>query len=205
MKAIFLALTLATAVSAAAQTTTPRQSLPIGSVVPKAEVMMRSTADGGRPVSLQSVAGKKGLLVMFSCNTCPFVVKSQARTQEMISATIDAGVGMVIVNSNEAYRDGDDSYDQMRRYASGQGYRVPYVLDQGSALADAFGASRTPEVFLFNAEGKLVYKGAMEDNPAEPGESQEMFLRNAIKSVVAGKSPEPAETKSIGCSIKRRS
>jgi hypothetical protein len=77
------------------------------------------------------------------------------------------------------------------------------VADDNSKLADAFGASHTPEVFLFDGNGKLVYKGAMEDSPSDPSNSKQMYLKNAIKSMIAGATPDPNSTKSIGCAIKR--
>jgi hypothetical protein len=160
-------------------------------------------ASSGGKVSLDMAKTKKGLLVLFSCNTCPYVVKAQTRTTEMVQHAVASGIGTIIVNSNEAQRGDDDSYKEMKKYALKQGYKVPYVMDDKSALADAFGASRTPEVFLFDGEGKLVYKGAMEDNPSNPAESKSIFLKTAIDNMVAGKAIDPNNTKSIGCSIKR--
>ena len=175
-------------------------SIEIGSDLPMAGEKMRST--DGKSVSLKE-ASKKGLIVMFSCNTCPYVVKSQERTKEVMAFAKEKGVGMVIVNSNDAYRAKEDSYEAMKAYAKDQSYTVPYVVDEDSRLADAFGATRTPEVFLFDKGGKLVYKGAMEDNPSTPSESKEMYLKDAIIKMQAGMVPDPASTKSIGCSIKR--
>ena len=91
----------------------------------------------------------------------------------------------------------------MARYAKEQDYKAPYVVDAGSKLADAFGATRTPEVFLFDGNGTLMYKGAMEDNPASPSESTQIFLKDAIEQVSIGIMPDPGSTKSIGCGIKR--
>lgn len=177
------------------------KSIEIGTPMPMAEMKMKSV--GKSDVSLNDAKTDKGLLVMFSCNTCPYVIKSQARTTEMIAHAKKVGMGVVIVNSNEAKRDGDDSYKAMTKYAKSENYDVPYVVDANSQLADAFGATRTPEVFLFDGEGKLMYKGAMEDNPANPSESEHVFLKDAINQVMAGETPDPGATKSIGCTIKR--
>jgi len=114
-------------------------------------------------------------------------------------------IGMIIINSNEAQRDDADSYESMKTYAKAQGYKVPYVVDEDAALADMFGASRTPEVFLYTSDGKLTYHGAMEDNPTAPKESKDIYLRNAIDKMIVGEVPDPSFTKSIGCSIKRKS
>ncbi len=195
---LLLSCAIGNAVNAGAQTYEP---LAIGKGIPMANEKMKSVDD--KNVSLNDVKTSKGLLVMFSCNTCPYVIKSQARTKEMIAYTAKNGVGMIIVNSNAEQRDGADSYEAMTRYADRQGYSVPYVVDEKSKLADAFGASHTPEVFLFDAGGKLVYKGAMEDNPSQPSASKVMFLHNAIENMVNNKPVDPNKTKSIGCTIKR--
>ena len=177
--------------------------LEIGSKMPASEVIMKDV--NGKEISLEKVKKDKGLLVMFSCNTCPYVVKSQARTKEIIGYAAKSNIGIVIINSNEAQREEADSYEAMRQYATEHGYDdVPYVLDEGSQVADKFGATRTPEVFLFNPEGELMYHGAMEDNPSSPKESKEFYLKNAMYKMVSGEKPDPSETKSIGCSIKRK-
>jgi len=133
------------------------------------------------------------------------VIKSQARTKEVMKYAQEKGIGMVIINSNEAQRDEADSYNAMVKYAKAQGYKVPYLVDEHSELADMYGATHTPEVFLFNGNKELVYKGAMEDNPSNPGSSKQMFLKNAINNMLAKKAIDPNSTKSIGCSIKRNS
>lgn len=177
------------------------QSIEIGSNIPMANAGMKSI--DGKSVTLSKAITKQGLLVMFSCNTCPYVIKSEARTKEVIDYTTRHNIGMVIINSNEAQRGKEDSYNAMSAYAKKQGYKVPYVVDDKSKVADAFGATRTPEVFLFDGNGKLVYKGAMEDNPSNPAESKELFLKVAIDNMLAGKPANPNSTKSIGCTIKR--
>lgn len=177
------------------------KSLDIGSDIPLADVAL--AAAHRDPTSLSKAKTEKGLVVMFSCNTCPYVVKAQERTREVMKYAASKGIGMVVVNSNEAYRDKDDSPSAMKAYATRQRYSVSYLIDEKSRLADAFGATRTPEVFLFDGNGKLVYKGAMEDNPSNPSESKEMYLRSAIDNMLAGQDINPITTKSIGCSIKR--
>lgn len=179
------------------------KSIDVGTSLPMGDKVVKSVSK--EDVTLSGAKTDKGLIVMFSCNTCPYVIKSQARTTEVMNYAKAKGLGMVIVNSNEAKRDSDDSYKAMSKYAKKQGYKVPYVVDENSAMANAFGATRTPEVFLFDANGKLVYKGAMEDNPANPSESQSMFLKDAIDNMLSGKTIDPNSTKSIGCTIKRAS
>ncbi len=199
MKKLFLiAATLFSIGSASAQNI---QSIEIGREVPMPDAKMKSTDK--KDITLGALRTQYGLLVMFSCNTCPYVIKSQARTKEMMEYARGKGIGMVVVNSNAAQRQGADSYEAMTRYAEKQGYAVPYVVDEGSHLADAFGATHTPEVFLFNGDGKLIYKGAMEDNPSEPEASTQIFLKSAIDNMLSKKPVDPNSTKSIGCTIKR--
>jgi thioredoxin-related protein len=204
MKAIINTVLVATAlipgILASAQEKKVVESIAIGSEIPMATQKMRST--DGKEVTLKG-ANKNGLIVMFSCNTCPYVLKSQARTKEIMAFAKEKGVGLVILNSNQGRRDKDDSFEAMKKYAKDQGYTAPYVVDEGSAVADAFGANRTPEIFLFDKAGKLVYKGAMEDNPNAPERSKEIYLKDAILKIQAGLTPDPAVTRSIGCSIKR--
>ncbi|HTN44866.1 MAG TPA: thioredoxin family protein [Flavipsychrobacter sp.] len=174
-----------------------------GSEMPGGEIRLSSVT--GEEISLSEAKKEGGLLVMFSCNTCPYVLKSQARTKEMVDYAGQNNIGVVIVNSNEAQRDKADSYEAMKKYAKDQKYKVPYVVDENSKLADLFGATRTPEVFLYNREGKLMYHGAMEDNPSSPAESKEFYLKNAMDKIVTGEMPDVNFTKSIGCTIKRKS
>jgi thioredoxin-related protein len=177
------------------------KSLRIGSGIPNEGIMLMSV--NGRPTSLLQAKTDKGLLVMFSCNTCPYVIKGQGRTRDAIAQAKYMGVGMVIINSNEGQRGTDDAPMVMTEYAKEQNYTVPYLVDEQSRMADAFGATRTPEVFLFNGKGKLVYKGAVVDNPAEPEQSTRSYVVDAMQAMTEGKPVKPAETKSIGCSIKR--
>ncbi len=179
------------------------RSIDIGTAIPMSDAKMETT--NNKKVSLNDAKTQSGLLVMFSCNTCPVVKKSQDRTTEMVAYAQKVGLGVVIVNSNEARRGEGESLKDMAKYAKAQGYNVPYVYDDHSKLADAFGAARTPEVFLFDGNGKLMYKGAMEDNPTSPSESEHLYLKTAMDQMVRGMVPDPGSTKSIGCGIKRAS
>jgi cytochrome oxidase Cu insertion factor (SCO1/SenC/PrrC family) len=158
----------------------------------------------GSSTTLNGAAKENGLLVMFSCNTCPFVVKNEPIIKKVMSYATAHKIGMVVINSNEAKRGDDDSYEAMKKYAKAQGYTVPYVVDENSKLADVFGANHTPEIFLFNNKGKLVYKGAMNDNPGNPESYKKMYAEDAINAMIAGKEVDPKTTRSIGCSIKRK-
>jgi peroxiredoxin len=187
------------AITSYAQSHTP---IAIGTALPMSDVKMKDVS--GKEVSLKDVTTKKGLLVMFSCNTCPYVVLNQSRTKEICEYAEKNGLGVIIINSNENLRDGDDSYDAMKTYAKEQGYDWNYVVDTDSKLADAFGATRTPETFLFNSDNKLVYHGAIDDNPKEPAKVAREHLKEAINEMKGGKEVSVKESRSVGCSIKRK-
>jgi peroxiredoxin len=187
---------------AAAFTVLPvMEELAIGAAIPKAELKMQDVT--GKEVSLSGTKTAKGLLVIFSCNTCPYVKMSETRIKEAETFCKANGLGMILVNSNEDQREGDDSFDAMKKYATEQGITVPYVLDKSSQLADAFGAARTPQCFLFDAAGTLAYKGAIDDNVKDPKAVTKAYLKDALAAVAKGAKPEVKESKSIGCSIKR--
>jgi hypothetical protein len=196
---IFAALPLGILALSFSRTNDP---LPIGSPLPKAEVKMKDIS--GADVSFTDAMKKNGLLVMFSCNTCPVVKRYQSRSNEVCKYAMDKQVGVILLNSNEAYRDNGDSYDDMKDYAKANGYTWNYVLDNNSSMADVFGANRTPEIFLFNGDGKLVYHGAIDDNSDSPDGVTRKHAIIAIDEIVAGKEVSMKETRSVGCTIKRK-
>ena len=177
--------------------------LPIGSSMPKADIKLKDIS--GKEVALKDAVKDHGVLVMFSCNTCPFVIKNQQRTVVAAQYAQKMNVGFIVLNSNEAQRDNDDSYEAMKRYAKEQNYTWNYVVDKNNEVADAFGANRTPECYLFDKNLKLVYHGAIDDNPSDPGHVKRHHLQEAIDELVAGKDITVKESRSVGCSIKRKS
>src|ERR1044071_3741026 len=106
----------------------PVTELPIGSDMPKADVKMKDIS--GKIVTLKDVKMKNGLLVMFSCNTCPFVIKNQKRTREICTYALQHDIGVVLINSNEGQRSDDDSFEAMKQYAKDQGYNWYYAVDE---------------------------------------------------------------------------
>lgn len=193
-------LSIAGLLSVALLSFTPPAELPIGADLPKGDVKLKDVS--GKVVTLKEAARKNGLLVMFSCNTCPYVIKNQQRTKQIGDYAIKNDIGVVLLNSNEAQRSNEDSYEAMKKYASDQGYRWYYAVDEKSVLADAFGANRTPENFLFNKEGKLIYHGAIDDNPDASAVTRK-HLQQAIDEMLAGKDVAVKTSRSVGCTIKR--
>lgn len=195
--------------AAGALATAPHElpDLQLGAAMPQADVRMKDVAGGD--ITLAGAAGANGVLVVFSCNTCPFVIGSEGsagwegRYPALAQLCATNKLGFVLVNSNEAKREAGDGFADMQRHYKEKGYVGHYVLDQGSAVADAFGARTTPHVFLFNKDMKLVYKGAIDDNVDDPQAVSKHYVNDAIAALVGGKPIDPALTRNIGCSIKR--
>ena len=175
--------------------------LPIGATMPKGDVKLKDIS--GKEISLKEAIKENGLLVMFSCNTCPYVIRNQERTREICQFAANKGIGVILLNSNEGSRDGDDSFEEMKLYAKDQKYQWFYAVDRNNELADAFGANRTPECYLFDKAGKLVYHGAIDDNPGNASGVGRKHLKQAIDESVSGKEVSIKTSRSVGCSIKR--
>lgn len=181
-------------------TTLTNPELEIGKAIPSASTKMMDVS--GKEISLNDLKEEKGLLVIFSCNTCPYVKLSETRIKEVASIAKRNKIGVVLINSNEAQRDEEDSFEEMKKYAKAQAYDFSYVVDKNSQVADAFGATRTPHVFLFDSKG-LAYRGAIDDNIKDAKDAKELYLKDALIAVGSGKAVKTNSTKSVGCSIKR--
>lgn len=177
--------------------------LSIGDKAPSPDTKMKDIS--GKSLSFNDVKKKNGLLVVFSCNTCPWVIRNQQVATEGYGYALSKEVGVIVLNSNEGQRDAADSKDAMAEYAKDQNYRWPYVIDENSMMANAFGAKVTPECYLFDKDMKLVYHGAITDNPKTPSESTRDHLKVAIDELVSGKTVSMSTSKAMGCSIKRKS
>ncbi|MBT4154288.1 MAG: thioredoxin family protein [Candidatus Marinimicrobia bacterium] len=174
--------------------------LEIGSAMP---LMDHQLADiSGKNITLANAKGDAGTLVIFSCNTCPWVIRWEDRYVTLANTYAPKGIGMIAVNSNAARFGSEDSLEEMVEHAKNNGYNFPYAQDPGSKLATAFGATKTPHIYLFNADDKLVYLGAIDDNAKNAKKVEVPFLANAIDALLAGKPINPQTTKALGCSIK---
>jgi len=195
MKTILIALLSLTALA-------PVTPLQLGDKAPLTDLAM--TGLNNKTATLQQLKGKNGMVVIFSCNTCPFVIAWEDRYNELYAHAKKNNMGFVLINSNEAKRKGDDSMEQMVAHAKEKGYAdFPYLVDADHKLADAFGATKTPDVFVFNSKMELVYKGAIDDNERDKAAVTKKYLMDAMDATQQGKVPDPATTKSVGCSIKR--
>jgi len=175
--------------------------LNIGDKAPSTSVKMKNV--DGREVSIGDIAGKEGTLVIFSCNHCPFVKAWQDRIASIGNAAKGKGVGVIVINSNDPASYPEDSFTEMQARAKQLGFTFPYVVDATSGVARSFDATRTPEAFLFDKDGKLVYHGAIDDSQ-KADQVEKHFLQDAIDAATAGKDIPVKETKFVGCGIKFR-
>ena len=177
---------------------TPSTMIPLGSPMPPFSLPDAN----GKLVSSQQFAGNP-LLVMFICNHCPFVKHIAGELAEFAQHYLPNGLGIVAINSNDFNTHPDDSPARMREEIAARGYRFPYLVDESQQVARAFDAACTPDFFLFNAEGILVYRGQFDDS--RPGNGEPVSgsdMRAAVDAVLAGQAPSAEQVPSIGCNIK---
>ena len=198
---IFAVLLVAGIVTAFVTGDKPSNLLEIGAKAPMTDYKMADIT--GASMSLADLKKENGLLVVFSCNTCPFVIGWEDRYPPLAEHCNKNNIGMVAINSNEAKREGADSMEEMKKHAKAKDYNFSYVVDTDSKLAKGFGATKTPQVFLFNNNMELVYTGAIDDNMEKPAEVKHHYVKDAIGSMLAGKPCKPNSTRAIGCSIKK--
>jgi len=156
----------------------------------------------GNDTSLDKLKKSNGILVVFSCNTCPWVIRWQDRYNLLSAFSRKNDIGFVAVNSNARLHESVDSMDEMIYHATTNEYGFPYVLDKDAKLAKAFGAMKTPHVYLFNSDNKLVYTGAIDDNAKSAKKVKNNYLMDAIRALGSNKKIKISETKALGCSIK---
>ncbi len=177
--------------------------LALGATIPMAATKMKNAVDG-KAVSIEGTKGKKGTLVVFTCNHCPYAKAWEERIVELGHSYAKKGVGSILINANDPDKAKGDKYEEMEARAKERGMQMPYAVDETSGVARAFGATVTPEAFLFDGKGKLAYHGTIDDNHKEPASVGKRYLKDALEAVSTGKAPPVTETKSLGCTIKFR-
>jgi peroxiredoxin len=160
------------------------------------------TGTDGKTYSLSSFKDATALVVIFSCNHCPYVVAYEERLIRLQADFAAKGVRFVAINANDATSHPDDSFDNMVKRAKERGFNFPYLRDETQKVARAYGATHTPHLFVFDAERRLAYTGKIDDNWQQPEAVKQRYLRDALDDIVAGKAPRTAETHAIGCTIK---
>jgi peroxiredoxin len=157
----------------------------------------------GHNHSLDSYADAGVLVLVQSCNHCPYVQAWEGRLSAIASDYADRGVRVVAVNSNDVVSHPEDSFEEMQKRSREQGFTFEYLYDEPQAVAQAMGAERTPEVFVYDQDRRLRYHGAIDDNRDETGVSQQ-YLRDALDALLDGNDPAVAETPAVGCTVKWR-
>lgn len=159
-------------------------------------------ATDGKTYSLDDFANTKGLLVVFTCNHCPYAQAVEDRLIALGKEFMPKGLGMVLICSNDAQTHPDDSFDNMQTRAERKGYPFPYLHDESQEVARAYMAACTPDPFLFDANGKLVYRGRIDDNWENPSQVSRQDLREAVEALLAGRPVDSDQKPSLGCNIK---
>jgi peroxiredoxin len=157
----------------------------------------------GQQHNLDDYADKPALAVVWSCNHCPYVQAWEGRMISLQREFGDRGFELVAISSNDADNYPEDSVEAMKARSAEQGFNFDYLYDEDQSVLNAYGAERTPEVFLFDRDRRLVYHGAIDDSREEEGVTQE-YLRDAIEAVLAGEEPQVSDTALVGCTVKRK-
>jgi len=155
----------------------------------------------GNTYSLNSFKEKKALVVIFSCNHCPYVQAYEERIKA-IQDDYKNDLQVVAINSNDDQAYPEDSFEEMKKRAAQRQFNFPYLRDETQEVAKAYDASHTPEIFLFDEERKLIFHGKIDDNWQDEKSVRSQYLRNAIDEYFEGKKISVPETFTIGCTIK---
>ena len=159
-------------------------------------------ATDGKNYSPNSFSSNKLLVVMFTCNHCPYVQAYEDRLIKLRSDFKDKGVAFVAINSNDEKNYPEDSFENMIKRAKEKGYNFPYLRDKTQEIARTFGATYTPEVFVFDQNRILQYHGRIDDNWKEPDKVSKQDLKEALSVLLSNKAVTRPETQAIGCTVK---
>jgi peroxiredoxin len=173
-------------------------AFPLGSKLPSFELV---NVDG-RTIGSQYCEGAKAYLVAFLCNHCPYVKGSEEMLISLVKRFEAKGLKTITINSNDAVKYPDDSFEKMREKARDMALPYPYLHDESQSVAKLFDAACTPEFYLFDAEHTLVYHGTINDSPRDPSKVTKEHLAHAVEAVLEGRTPEPQFVHPLGCSIK---
>lgn len=163
----------------------------------------------GKTVSLSDYNNAKGFIVVFTCNTCPYANAYESRIMDLDKKYASKGFPVIAINPNDISQQPKDSMAEMKKRANDKGYTFPYVRDDSQEVAKAFGATKTPHVYVLNKEAagkfKVEFIGAIDDSPNDPSDVSETYVEDAINAVLSGNKPKVTEKRAIGCTIKWKS
>ncbi|MEO9474586.1 MAG: thioredoxin family protein [Cyclobacteriaceae bacterium] len=165
---------------------------------------LKSTS--GDVVSMADYDEAKGFIVVFTCNTCPYAKLYEQRIIDLDQKFSAKGFPVLAINPNDITKQPDDSMEKMAARAKDKNYSFPYLRDDSQEVARAFGASKTPHVYVINKEasGKLrvEFIGAIDDSPRDASDVEKTYVEDAVNALLAGKKPTVTQEKAIGCTIK---
>jgi peroxiredoxin len=158
----------------------------------------------GRAHSLDGLKGANATIIVFSCNHCPYVILNEDRLIAISRDYAERGVGFAAINANDAEKYPDDSFAEMKKRAAEKNFPFLYLRDESQDVARAFGATNTPQLFVFDKDLRLAYTGAIDDdnNYKTRKKVEKPYLRDALDDLIAGRPVRTPETHAIGCTIK---
>ena len=177
--------------------------LPLGTKMPSFNLL----GIDGEMYTNEMFDGKKGSLVMFICNHCPFVKHVNEEIVNLSNEIMGNDIGVIGINSNDSSQEkyAEDSIDKMREYADNLGYNFPYVVDEDQSVAKNFTAQCTPDFFLFDSDQNLVYRGQLDGSrPGNDVPTNGESLRSAVQALLNNEDPISEQFPSMGCNIKWR-
>ena len=178
---------------------TPSSMLRLGTEAPHFDLV--NAVDGQR-VSIDDFESAPALLVMFICNHCPYVQHVRPELGRLASDYMDEGLAIVAINSNDINAYPQDGPEHMRRLAREEGWKFPFLFDEGQEVARAYRAACTPEFYLFDEDRRLVYRGQLDDSRPGKADPTGHDLRVAIDAVFSGDRIPEDQRPSVGCNIK---
>lgn len=161
----------------------------------------------GAMVSLADFPDAKGFIVIFTCNHCPYSVAYEDRIIALDQEFKSKGYPVIAINPNDPAVQPEDGFAEMQQRAKEKGFTFPYLLDDGQKIYPQYGATRTPHVYVLQKTGAghiVRYIGAIDNNHGDAADVSEMYVADAVRALIDGKTPSVASTKAIGCSIKKK-
>jgi peroxiredoxin len=162
----------------------------------------------GKTVSLSDYSDQKGVIVVFTCNPCPYAKAYEERIIQLHETFAGKGFPVVAINPNDDQISPEDTFDKMKARAKEKKFPFPYLKDESQEVYKAYGATRTPHIFLLQKAGasfKVAYVGTIDDNAMDASSVNKKYLESAISALLKGSEPDPSLTKAIGCTIKTKS
>lgn len=158
----------------------------------------------GKSVSIKDFETAKGFVIVFTCNTCPVAQKYEQRIIQLAEKLNDKEWPLIAINSNDEGMSPGDSFDKMQSRAKSKKYSFPYLHDESQAIVNAFGATKTPHFYVLDANKKIKYIGALDDNAEDVSAINTRYVENAIGAIEKNQDPNPSFTRAVGCGIKKR-